>query len=266
MRSWKRYQRVETTDAQRDIVTYSKTSADAEREFAVTVDSTLTASRETSAYGTSAVNNVHDTNTYADTTVSPQRHVFTPSGAEVYVDGVFVGFASGETYPLTLTGVSLSDGDHTVEVRPSKRFWTATRTGSVFNVRVATGTTASTLVTVTDLTCLAFENRCRVTWNVVDDGVTYTHFKLVVKAGSAPTYTAVATDIVSKTTGLKSYTWWTTLPAVTSYVGVFPFNNTTFKGTADVTALMPVAAAPNSPADQWMHDDRTGKFEYNTLP
>lgn len=266
MRSWLRDMRELSLDADRDVIAHSTASVTAERDVRTVVDTTLSALRETSTYQAVKLVNLSDKNKYAEHHVDPCKHVFTPSGAEVYVDGVFVGFASGETYPLTLAGVSLSDGDHTVEVRPSKRFWPATRTGSVFNVRVATGTTATRYVTVDSLQAFAFENRCRVTWNVVDDGVTYTRFKLVVKAGSAPVYTDTATAYVDVTAGLKAYTWWTSLPTSTSYVGVFPFNVNTFVGETNVTVVMPLGGAPASPADQWAHNDRTGRFEFNSLP
>lgn len=82
------------------------------------------------------------------------RLSFAPDGWDIYVNNTYQGFIASNGAG-TLTNVSLSDGDYSIEARPSGNFWQGIKSDTVLNVTISGGeVVAATLPAVESLRAL----------------------------------------------------------------------------------------------------------------
>jgi hypothetical protein len=186
------------------------------------------------------------------------RHHFATNGCDVYVDGVWKGFIDFDAGEDTLTGVAIADGDHTVEVRVSKWFWTQTRTTKRYYITVSGGSIASkmSIPGVVNASYTVISGTVKVVWksdwNDEFGSPSFTGFGIWTGATSPVSIAGLPSQTVEYNSGVEMYSYSFT-PSSSVYVRIAGYYGADRGSDEEIYIEVPTVY-PDSPENQFLED------------
>jgi hypothetical protein len=185
-----------------------------------------------------------------------QRHAYTATGYYLYdvtdpMAEVYLGFIpEGST---VLTGISLADGNHVIEIRTSRYFWDQARSLQKFNISVSGGAaTAVGLPLISDVSVSTQSGYSKISWTGTSDGIGLdaAGFKLWFSTTSPVDTTGTPDAYVPWTQGFSSYQYSRITTGAQEYCAIASYSQTPATVGPASEVVIPWVAAPIAPPNQ----------------